>query len=102
MNEELKESMDKLNIGDASAGQEGPSSDNFKRKPVIIIVVGMAGDLIFLFDFILSDPMFKRHRKIFIWSIEIFMFEFSQGVGKQHFFIGWSAIHKLQIFEVML
>ncbi|KAJ7954980.1 GPN-loop GTPase [Quillaja saponaria] len=34
--EELTETMEKLNI-------EGSSSSNFKRKPVIIIVVGMAG-----------------------------------------------------------
>lgn len=38
-NSELSESMDKLNIG----GRARSSSSNFKRKPVIILVVGMAG-----------------------------------------------------------
>lgn len=41
--EELAETMDKLNIEGSSSGQAGTSSTNFKRKPVIIIVVGMAG-----------------------------------------------------------
>lgn len=36
--EELAESMDKLQIGESS------SSFKFRRKPVIIIVVGMAGN----------------------------------------------------------
>lgn len=36
--EELSESMKKLDIEGSSSG-----SPNFKRKPVIIIVVGMAG-----------------------------------------------------------
>ncbi|OAY43491.1 hypothetical protein MANES_08G074300v8 [Manihot esculenta] len=35
--------MDKLNIHKAPSGQAGSSSLNFKRKPVVIIVVGMAG-----------------------------------------------------------
>lgn len=42
--EELAETMDKLNIEGSSSEQAGTSSTNFKRKPVIIIVVGMAGD----------------------------------------------------------
>ena len=42
--EELAETMDKLNIEGSSSGQAGTSSTNFKRKPIIIIVVGMAGD----------------------------------------------------------
>ncbi|XP_030967066.1 GPN-loop GTPase QQT2-like [Quercus lobata] len=41
--EELVETMDKLNIEGSSFGQAGTSSTNFKRKPIIIIVVGMAG-----------------------------------------------------------
>ncbi|XP_062174418.1 GPN-loop GTPase QQT2-like isoform X1 [Alnus glutinosa] len=41
--EELNESMDKLHIEGSSSGQAGTSSPNFRRKPVIIIVVGMAG-----------------------------------------------------------
>ncbi|XP_075656093.1 GPN-loop GTPase QQT2 [Castanea sativa] len=41
--EELAETMDKLNIEGSSSWQAGTSSTNFKRKPVIIIVVGMAG-----------------------------------------------------------
>ncbi|KDP27945.1 hypothetical protein JCGZ_19025 [Jatropha curcas] len=41
--EELSESMDKLNIDQSSSRQAGSSSTNFKRKPVVIIVVGMAG-----------------------------------------------------------
>ncbi|CAI8604448.1 unnamed protein product [Vicia faba] len=40
--EELSESMKKLGIGGSSSGI-GNGSPNFKRKPVIIIVVGMAG-----------------------------------------------------------
>ncbi|XP_015867166.2 GPN-loop GTPase QQT2 isoform X3 [Ziziphus jujuba] len=35
--------MEKLNIDKSSSGQAGTSSSNFRRKPVIIIVVGMAG-----------------------------------------------------------
>lgn len=41
--EDLNESMDKLHIGGSSSEQAGTSSVNFRRKPVIIIVVGMAG-----------------------------------------------------------
>lgn len=41
--EEITESMDKLHIEESSSGLAGSSSINFKRKPVIIIVVGMAG-----------------------------------------------------------
>ncbi|OAY43489.1 GPN-loop GTPase QQT2 [Manihot esculenta] len=41
--EEITKSMDKLNIHKAPSGQAGSSSLNFKRKPVVIIVVGMAG-----------------------------------------------------------
>ncbi|EXC27502.1 GPN-loop GTPase 1-like protein [Morus notabilis] len=41
--EELNDSMGKLHIEGSSSGQPGTSSTNFKRKPVIIIVVGMAG-----------------------------------------------------------
>lgn len=40
---ELSESMDKLNIDQSAYGQASSSSTNFKRKPVVIIVVGMAG-----------------------------------------------------------
>ncbi|KAI4344763.1 hypothetical protein L6164_011954 [Bauhinia variegata] len=40
--EELTETMNKLNIEGSSSGS-GSSSDKFRRKPVIIIVVGMAG-----------------------------------------------------------
>ncbi|XP_059459467.1 GPN-loop GTPase QQT2 isoform X2 [Corylus avellana] len=35
--------MDKLHIEGSSSGQAGTLSPNFRRKPVIIIVVGMAG-----------------------------------------------------------
>ncbi|XP_010558454.1 PREDICTED: GPN-loop GTPase 1 [Tarenaya hassleriana] len=38
-NQKLAESLDKLRVSD----QDASSSTNFKRKPVIIIVVGMAG-----------------------------------------------------------
>ncbi|GMN46151.1 hypothetical protein TIFTF001_015325 [Ficus carica] len=41
--EELSDSMGKLHIEGSSSGQPGTTSTNFKRKPVIIIVVGMAG-----------------------------------------------------------
>lgn len=42
--EDLTESMGKLQIDKSSPSyQAGPSSINFRRKPVIIIVVGMAG-----------------------------------------------------------
>ncbi|KAJ0034429.1 hypothetical protein Pint_24308 [Pistacia integerrima] len=41
--EELAKSMDKLHIDESPSGLAGSSSVNFKRKPVIIIVVGMAG-----------------------------------------------------------
>ncbi|KAG2721262.1 hypothetical protein I3843_02G060100 [Carya illinoinensis] len=41
--EELNKSMDKLHIEGSSSGQAGTSSNNFRKKPVIIIVVGMAG-----------------------------------------------------------
>ncbi|PON93152.1 GPN-loop GTPase [Trema orientale] len=41
--EELNDSMGKLHIEGSSSGQPGGSSTNFKKKPVIIIVVGMAG-----------------------------------------------------------
>ncbi|KAG8647546.1 GPN-loop GTPase QQT2 isoform X2 [Manihot esculenta] len=41
--EELTESMDKIDIQQSPSGQAGSSSLNFKRKPVVIIVVGMAG-----------------------------------------------------------
>lgn len=41
--EEITKSMDKLHIEEPSSGLAGSSSINFKRKPVIIIVVGMAG-----------------------------------------------------------
>ncbi|XP_044498205.1 GPN-loop GTPase QQT2 isoform X3 [Mangifera indica] len=41
--EELAKSMDKLHIEESPSGLAGSSSTNFKRKPVIIIVVGMAG-----------------------------------------------------------
>ena len=41
--EAIFESMKKLHIEESSSGSAGSSSINFKRKPVIIIVVGMAG-----------------------------------------------------------
>ncbi|XP_057957906.1 GPN-loop GTPase QQT2 [Malania oleifera] len=41
--EELAKSMRSLQIEESSSGQAGISSINFKRKPVIVIVVGMAG-----------------------------------------------------------
>ncbi|XP_077239628.1 GPN-loop GTPase QQT2-like [Tasmannia lanceolata] len=41
--EELSKSMGKLHIEESSSGSEMNSSIIFKRKPVIIIVVGMAG-----------------------------------------------------------
>lgn len=44
--EELSDSMGKLHMEGSSAGAPGASSTNFKKKPVIIIVVGMAGELI--------------------------------------------------------
>lgn len=50
--EELNDSMGKLHIEGSSSGQLGTSSTNFKRKPVIIIVVGMAGNLINLLVFL--------------------------------------------------
>lgn len=37
--------MNKLHIEGASSEQAGTSTTNFKRKPVIIIVVGMAGNV---------------------------------------------------------
>jgi hypothetical protein len=40
--DELTDSMNKLNVEASSSGQAGHS---FRRKPVIIIVVGMAGNL---------------------------------------------------------
>uniref|UniRef100_A0A5B6ZY03 GPN-loop GTPase n=1 Tax=Davidia involucrata TaxID=16924 RepID=A0A5B6ZY03_DAVIN len=40
---DLSKSMGKLHIEESSSVQSGSSSTNFKRKPVIIIVVGMAG-----------------------------------------------------------
>ena len=39
--DELADSMNNLNVEASSSGQVGPT---FKRKPVIIIVVGMAGN----------------------------------------------------------
>lgn len=42
-NEELTNSMKKLQVEESSSGQAGSS---FKKKPVIIIVVGMAGNVI--------------------------------------------------------
>ncbi|RWR73797.1 GPN-loop GTPase 1 [Cinnamomum micranthum f. kanehirae] len=41
--EELSKSMGKLHVEESSSAGVGSSSINFKRKPVIIIVVGMAG-----------------------------------------------------------
>uniref|UniRef100_A0A2P2IRG2 GPN-loop GTPase n=1 Tax=Rhizophora mucronata TaxID=61149 RepID=A0A2P2IRG2_RHIMU len=41
--EELTQSMDKLNIENSSSRQGGSSSITFKRKPVVVIIVGMAG-----------------------------------------------------------
>ncbi|XXG79056.1 hypothetical protein AAC387_Pa09g0208 [Persea americana] len=41
--EELSKSMGNLNIEESSSTRVGSSSINFKRKPIIIIVVGMAG-----------------------------------------------------------
>ena len=38
--------MDKLHIEGSSSGQAGTLSPNFRRKPVIIIVVGMAGNVL--------------------------------------------------------
>uniref|UniRef100_A0A5B6ZXM4 GPN-loop GTPase n=1 Tax=Davidia involucrata TaxID=16924 RepID=A0A5B6ZXM4_DAVIN len=40
---DLSKSMGKLHIEESSSVQSGSSSTNFKRKPVVIIVVGMAG-----------------------------------------------------------
>lgn len=53
--EELSDSMQKLNVEESSSGLAGTSSTNFKKKPVIIIVVGMAGkfykfNMLFLID----------------------------------------------------
>lgn len=48
--EELSDSMGKLHIEGSSSGQPGASSSNFKRKPVIVIVIGMAGNVISLLD----------------------------------------------------
>ena len=45
--EELTETMNKLHIEGSSSGNGSP---NFKRKPVIIIVVGMAGYYISLYE----------------------------------------------------
>ena len=39
--DELADSMNNLNVEASSSGQVGPT---FRRKPVIIIVVGMAGN----------------------------------------------------------
>jgi len=44
-NDEIMQSMEKLQIEE--------SSSNFKRKPVIIIVVGMAGMAILLLSFVI-------------------------------------------------
>lgn len=41
--EDISESLEKLHIEESSSGSAGSSSISFKRKPVIIIVVGMAG-----------------------------------------------------------
>ncbi|KAF3456379.1 hypothetical protein FNV43_RR01029 [Rhamnella rubrinervis] len=41
--DELSDSMQKLNVEESSSGLAGTSSTNFKKKPVIILVVGMAG-----------------------------------------------------------
>ncbi|XP_058082680.1 GPN-loop GTPase QQT2 [Magnolia sinica] len=41
--EELSKSMGKLQVDESAPDSVGESSINFKRKPVIIIVVGMAG-----------------------------------------------------------
>lgn len=45
--EDLAESMKNLGIEGSSSGI-GNGSINFKRKPVIIIVVGMAGDCMYM------------------------------------------------------
>ncbi|MED6181672.1 GPN-loop GTPase qqt2 [Stylosanthes scabra] len=41
--QQLTESMNKLHIEGSSSSSSGNGSPNFRRKPVIIIVVGMAG-----------------------------------------------------------
>lgn len=45
--EELTETMNKLHIEGSSSGS---GLSNFKRKPVIILVVGMAGDCFYLIE----------------------------------------------------
>ncbi|KAM1332322.1 hypothetical protein ACFX13_008492 [Malus domestica] len=42
-NEELTNSMKKLQVEESSSGSGQAAVSNFKRKPVIVIVVGMAG-----------------------------------------------------------
>lgn len=44
--EELTNSMKKLQFEESSSGSGQASVSNFKRKPVIVIVVGMAGNFI--------------------------------------------------------
>ena len=41
--EDISGSLEKLHIEEFSTGSAGSSSISFKRKPVIIIVVGMTG-----------------------------------------------------------
>lgn len=45
--EDISKSLEKLHIEESSSGSAGSSSINFKKKPVIIIVVGMAGIVCF-------------------------------------------------------
>jgi hypothetical protein len=65
--EELAESMQNLGIEGSSSG-----SPNFKRKPVIIIVVGMAGEdcIYFVFDK-------KNNILVHVW----FLSEFDRIIG---------------------
>ncbi|KAJ4835030.1 GPN-loop GTPase qqt2 [Turnera subulata] len=70
--EDLTQSMGKLNMEQAAAGR-GVSSVNFRKKPVIVIVVGMAGNVISVIerradqlDYVLVDT--PGQIEIFTWS----------------------------------
>lgn len=71
--EDLNESMDKLHIGGSSSEQAGTSSVNFRRKPVIIIVVGMAGTIVQSY-LLLFECVFGMFRWVMSPSCEICLF----------------------------
>lgn len=102
--------MGKLNIEESSSTRAGSSSMNFKRKPVIIIVVGMAGKTLWCTSSVylkkkicalsdLNDFMFFGTHEALIEFIYILLL--FQGVEKRHFFTVWFVIHKRRIFGDM-